>query len=34
MAAKSHDLQRLYGSITALVYPSLYEGFGLPHSRR
>jgi len=24
------DLERLYSSATALVYPSLYEGFGLP----
>lgn len=25
-----HDLAQLYGTATALLYPSLYEGFGLP----
>ncbi|MEQ8323704.1 MAG: glycosyltransferase family 1 protein [Vicingaceae bacterium] len=25
-----HDLARLYSNATALIYPSLYEGFGLP----
>jgi glycosyltransferase involved in cell wall biosynthesis len=24
------DLPRLYGAATALIFPSLYEGFGLP----
>lgn len=26
----AHDLPALYGAATALVYPSLFEGFGLP----
>jgi glycosyltransferase involved in cell wall biosynthesis len=25
-----NDLAKLYSSATALIYPSLYEGFGLP----
>ena len=28
--ADNHQLRRLYQNATALVYPSLYEGFGLP----
>lgn len=28
--ADDENLARLYGSATALIYPSLYEGFGLP----